>query len=160
MNSFSLEGPCEEASPLSVHMKIDCGSPSVAIIWHNKDQRAYRMCEPCADHNVRNRRGVRLVPFEEAKVTSGVPALDTVLSGGVPAEIISKVVASKPKVKDIDNHVHYTDLPFEEADKALGDHLAETIGDTFIDMEDLTPVEQWTWIAKALRVHGLKIVEA
>jgi hypothetical protein len=56
---------CEEASPLSRAYKIDCGAPANAIIWHNKDQRAYVMCPPCASHNVANRGGIELVPRKE-----------------------------------------------------------------------------------------------
>jgi len=59
---LELSLPCEEASPMSRSFKIDCGRPATAIIWSNRDQRAYRMCEMCADHNVRNRGGVKLAP--------------------------------------------------------------------------------------------------
>lgn len=52
---------CEEASPMSVNRYIPCGRPAAEIIWHNKDRRAYRMCDGCADHNTRNRGGIRLV---------------------------------------------------------------------------------------------------
>ena len=52
---------CEEASVLSKETYIPCGQPAAEIVWHNKDRRAYRMCAPCADHNIRNRGGIRLV---------------------------------------------------------------------------------------------------
>lgn len=56
---------CEEASPLSYNIKIDCGAPAEVIIWHNKDRRAYAMCFGCADHNIRNRGGIELARKEK-----------------------------------------------------------------------------------------------
>lgn len=63
---FIIDRPCEEASPLSFKIKIDCGRPASSIVWHNVDQRAYRMCEACTDHNVRNRGGIELTPKDTA----------------------------------------------------------------------------------------------
>ena len=57
---FKVDGPCQEASAMSVNMKIDCGRPAVALIWHDRDQRAYRMCDGCSDHNIRNRGAILL----------------------------------------------------------------------------------------------------
>jgi hypothetical protein len=51
---------CEEASTLSTHMFIPCSRPVCALIWHERDRRAYMMCEGCASHNIQNRGG-RLV---------------------------------------------------------------------------------------------------
>ncbi len=48
---------CQEASWLSKLRYIACGQPAVAIIRHDKDQRSYYMCGPCANHNVRSRGG-------------------------------------------------------------------------------------------------------
>lgn len=55
---------CEEASMLSHSFYIPCNRPAVSIVEH-RDGR-YRMCEMCADHNVRN-RGAKLVgPYRKA----------------------------------------------------------------------------------------------
>lgn len=54
---------------------------------------------------------------------------------------------------------HFADEPASNADRAHGDHLANYIGDTFIDCMKDPPTEQWTAIAHALRFHGLRIVE-
>ena len=51
---------CEEASMFSRETYIPCGQPATSIVWHNKDKRAYAMCFGCADHNVKNRRGIEL----------------------------------------------------------------------------------------------------
>lgn len=48
---------CQEASIFSRESYVPCSKPAVAIVRHEKDQRAYYMCAPCADHNVRNRGG-------------------------------------------------------------------------------------------------------
>jgi hypothetical protein len=48
---------CQEASFLSRATYIPCSQPATHVIYHTKDRRAYYMCDPCADHNVRNRGG-------------------------------------------------------------------------------------------------------
>jgi hypothetical protein len=57
---------CQEASIHSRETYIACGKPAVAVIWHEKDKRAYPMCHPCSDHNVRNRGGRLLMTCEKA----------------------------------------------------------------------------------------------
>lgn len=53
------KGCCEEASVLSHNHYIPCNAPAVVLI-DNGDRRQYRMCQPCAQHNIHN-RGARLV---------------------------------------------------------------------------------------------------
>lgn len=48
------DGCCEEASLLSRQFYIPCNKPARYIV-RNRDPQPYRMCEICADHNVRNR---------------------------------------------------------------------------------------------------------
>jgi hypothetical protein len=48
---------CQEASFLSRGTYIPCNAPATKVIFHDKDRRGYYMCNPCADHNVRNRGG-------------------------------------------------------------------------------------------------------
>lgn len=57
-------GRCEEASPLSREVYIPCNAPATRRIWSARDRRVYRMCEPCADHAVRN-RGMRLATADD-----------------------------------------------------------------------------------------------
>lgn len=45
---------CEEASPRSHGFYIPCDRPAKFMV-KNRDLQPYRMCEMCADHNVRNR---------------------------------------------------------------------------------------------------------
>jgi hypothetical protein len=67
--SIPEDAKCQEASYLSRESYIPCGAPAVAIIVHG-GERPYYMCGPCANHNVRNRRGkvVRIKPGEECWV--------------------------------------------------------------------------------------------
>lgn len=62
-----------------------------------------------------------------------------------------------PRVKEQEEH--FSDMPSSDEDRALGDHLAYSIGDTFIECLTQSPVKQWTAIVHALRFHGLRIVE-
>jgi hypothetical protein len=48
---------CQEASIFSRASYLACGTPAVALIYHERDRRGYLMCAGCADHNVRNRSG-------------------------------------------------------------------------------------------------------
>lgn len=58
---------CEEASQASVQSYIPCNQPAVALIWSERDQRTYRMCAACADHNVRNRGMTHVGDFHARK---------------------------------------------------------------------------------------------
>ena len=48
---------CQEASIHSVNRYIACGDPATTIVYHERDNRGYYMCDPCADHNCSNRGG-------------------------------------------------------------------------------------------------------
>lgn len=52
---------CQEADMfLSREKYVPCGRPGHAVVWSDRDNRPYVMCEMCADHAVRN-RGMRLI---------------------------------------------------------------------------------------------------
>jgi hypothetical protein len=54
---------CEEASTLSRDY-IPCGLPAVAVVgWKGRQDAPIRMCEFCADHNVKNRGGYIVETF-------------------------------------------------------------------------------------------------
>lgn len=56
LHSIPEGQPCQEASPMSGHRYIPCGSPAMTIIYSgDRDARPYYMCIPCAMHNLRNR---------------------------------------------------------------------------------------------------------
>lgn len=55
---------CEEASLASRDFYIPCDNPAVFIV-KTSDQAPYRMCEMCADHNVRNRGAKLIGPYED-----------------------------------------------------------------------------------------------
>lgn len=46
---------CREASPASREAYIPCGRPAARFVLSERGKRVYPMCQPCADHNVRNR---------------------------------------------------------------------------------------------------------
>lgn len=54
---------------------------------------------------------------------------------------------------------HHSDVLPTQDDLKIGDAVAWFLGDTFLDVKE-APVIQWTQIVKALRIHGLKIVDA
>lgn len=58
MKITAKEHCCEEASTLSRETYIPCNAPADVVVYSEKDGREYRMCIPCANHNVRN-RGMR-----------------------------------------------------------------------------------------------------
>jgi hypothetical protein len=58
-------GGCEEASPMSHHFYIPCNRPATRMIKNRDPQSPYRMCDICADHNVRNRGAEDVGPFKE-----------------------------------------------------------------------------------------------
>lgn len=47
------EGCCEEASSMSRDFYIPCNAPASKVLSCDRDGRDYRMCEPCAWHNLR-----------------------------------------------------------------------------------------------------------
>ena len=65
MNLQAQPGKCEEASPLSTLYYIPCNRPATRMI-KTSDTKPYRMCDMCADHNVRNRGAKDLGPYEES----------------------------------------------------------------------------------------------
>lgn len=64
----------------------------------------------------------------------------------------------KPLDDPLGDVSHHTDMPFLDSDTAIGDKLAWYMGDLFLYSETQAPTVQWSTVAKALRIHGLKIV--
>jgi hypothetical protein len=68
---------------------------------------------------------------------------------------------------------HHTDVSPSDDDKAVGDAIAYFLGGLFVDKQDdcnmlirnsywhkeMTSVDVWTRVARALRVHGLRITD-
>jgi hypothetical protein len=60
---------------------------------------------------------------------------------------------------------HHTDRPFTEEDKAIGDTLSYFLGTMYSDVGaryfhfERTSVDEWTRVARALRIHGLAIAD-
>jgi hypothetical protein len=50
---------CEEASLYSREFYIPCNAPATQVLLSDRETATYRMCEPCAAHNLR--RGLTLV---------------------------------------------------------------------------------------------------
>lgn len=64
---------------------------------------------------------------------------------------------------------HHTDAPFSDNDRAIGDALAYFLGTLFSDVDgkdskywyyERTSIDEWSRVARALRLHGLKICNA
>lgn len=51
---------CEEASPLSREKYIPCNAPATQVVDTGGLEGTYRMCDPCASHNINN-RGMRYI---------------------------------------------------------------------------------------------------
>lgn len=70
-------GCCEEASPMSASFYIPCNAPASKIVFSPSDKQEYRMCAPCASHNVNNRgaedRGPYDGPAAEATIGHNEP---------------------------------------------------------------------------------------
>lgn len=69
---------CQEAKMGMGDGYIPCNRPATRLIKH-RDEGPYRMCDMCADHNVRNRGGTDVGPFtptdeEPAPVSDAQPA--------------------------------------------------------------------------------------
>lgn len=64
-----------------------------------------------------------------------------------------------PHVQSRDGYQHHSDASLTAADTRLGNHLAYTLGDLFLSSKTQAPNEQWSHIVKALRLHGLMIIE-
>jgi hypothetical protein len=59
MTLKAMPGRCEEASPLSHETYVPCNAPAARMVAFMRGgevlEGPFRMCAPCADHNVRNR---------------------------------------------------------------------------------------------------------
>jgi len=60
-------------------------------------------------------------------------------------------------VKEINRDRHFSDSLTSSQDYVAGKEVAGIIGDTWINHLNESPVEQWTHIMKALRIHGISI---
>lgn len=47
------DGCCEEASMYSKEFYIPCNATAKHFMYSDRDKRTYRMCEPCAYHNLK-----------------------------------------------------------------------------------------------------------
>lgn len=60
---------------------------------------------------------------------------------------------------------HHTEVPLTDEDRKIGDALAYFLGKLFEDDSyryfyyEMTSVDVWTRVARALRFHGLKIAD-
>jgi hypothetical protein len=62
---------------------------------------------------------------------------------------------------------HHTDQAMTKHDHQVGEHLAFYLGTLFSDVNwdtyfrtEMTSADLWSRVARALRVHGLKVVDA
>lgn len=52
---------------------------------------------------------------------------------------------------------NHTDEPLRDEDVKVAEVVSHFVGDLFVDFHTMSPLEQWQVVARALRVHGLKI---
>jgi hypothetical protein len=81
------------------------------------------------------------------------------MEGGVMAKYSHDTEATAD-IEPLDNlrGDHHTDEPMRREDEEIGDKLSWYMGDLFIDSHRHSPREQWQRVARALRIHGLRIV--
>lgn len=62
-------GCCEEAA-IGMPGYFPCNRPATKIVgWKGRTDKPIRMCNACADHNVRNRGGEVISSFTSPEVT-------------------------------------------------------------------------------------------
>lgn len=67
MELKAAPGCCEEASIVSHQTYIPCNRPARYLVgWARRNEGPYRMCEPCASHNVSNRGAQIIEPIRPA----------------------------------------------------------------------------------------------
>lgn len=59
---------CQEASSMSATRYIPCGDDATKLVLSDRGTRLYFMCEPCADHNVRNRGAILVATHQEINI--------------------------------------------------------------------------------------------
>lgn len=68
-----------------------------------------------------------------------------------------KSVGINGMLREVPEDAHFSDHSTRPTDEQAGSWMAHEIGDTYIDHFNQSPVQQWTQIIKALRVHGFDI---
>lgn len=65
---------CEEAAILPPGLDlgyVPCNKPATKIVgWKGRSDPPIRMCDACADHNIRNRGGQLIKPYDTPKMPS------------------------------------------------------------------------------------------
>ena len=98
---------CEEASS-TIGFYAPCNRPATKMVgWEHRSEGPYRMCDECADHNVRNRGAVVLGPYEQPDAHGWYPLRIA------PLETLGSLYTPElPDRTDITGEVH------ERADKS------------------------------------------
>lgn len=62
LSTFRVGMPCQETTGYdeTCNDYTRCNQPSIGIVWHEKDRRAYPMCRLCLSHNTDNRGGIQI----------------------------------------------------------------------------------------------------
>ena len=115
---------CAEASPLSVKFYIPCNKPAKFVVgWTGRSEAPIRMCEMCADHNVKNRGGFIAQPY----VPTGAPAPAQTLPLGDNVTD-NDLIAENHKLED---QIKVGMAKFDEWSKPLKDRLKAIEDDLF-----------------------------
>ncbi|MCD0415700.1 hypothetical protein LOC51_00600 [Rubrivivax sp. JA1024] len=61
------EDCCQEASIFSVAVYMPCNAPATSVVgWKGRSDTPIRMCDACANHNIRNRGGELIAPYKNS----------------------------------------------------------------------------------------------
>lgn len=87
LNKFLEASPngCEEASVLSRQYYIPCNRPATRLI-KLRELKPARMCEMCADHNIRNRGATDVGPFVPSSEEEYAQRIEKILGSNDPSE--------------------------------------------------------------------------
>lgn len=61
---------CEETSVHAVEFYIPCNRPATKVVYHQTDDKLYRMCPTCAHHNISRRGGKDMGKYKYTKTAT------------------------------------------------------------------------------------------
>ena len=154
-------GCCEEASPHSHQSYIPCNAPAVKMIGFAEGERPYRMCLPCATHNLKNRgakdMGTYTPAIGETPLTRTPPtpaekevdlsayAQDAELSIEEKGNILAQITRTARELRDAEEDVKSAEEMLKRAQDRVR-NLSENILPQLMDeaqQKRLTTIDGW-----------------
>jgi len=108
---------CEEAAPGFTDTYVPCNAPATMLVgWPSRGEKVYRMCAPCADHNVHNRSATIMGTYEH-------PDADKLIAPAIelpPAiDIVTQYIALRNHVDAMTKKFKEDLKPYTDAMEAL-----------------------------------------